>query len=134
FESEHACDDVVLNAGFPAESYAAHLLELARTLRDSGRRWSPVLAMSRPPHLERRFVAMLNSSLNHLSISRRTIVAVCVTAAWVTLLLTSVRTPAQATPVVSPPVSAAVAGVPGPAPTRLASAAPSKKAAKKQSV
>src|SRR5262249_27012514 len=46
-ESEHACDDVVLNAGINPNDYAAHLLDLVRTLRDSSRAWSPVLAMAR---------------------------------------------------------------------------------------
>ena len=37
-ESEHACDDVVLNAGFEAKEYAAQLLDLARTLKSSDRK------------------------------------------------------------------------------------------------
>jgi TonB family protein len=63
-QGEHACDDVVLNQGVDANDYAAHLLELARSLRTSDSVWSPVLAMAKPPHLERRFIAMLNTSLN----------------------------------------------------------------------
>src|SRR5262249_10550659 len=56
-ESEHACDDVVVNLGVDPKDYAAHLLELARTLKNSGAAWSTVLAMAQPPSLERRFVA-----------------------------------------------------------------------------
>jgi beta-lactamase regulating signal transducer with metallopeptidase domain len=56
-ESEHACDDVVLNAGVDAKDYAADLLDLARTLNPTSRPWATVLAMSRRPNLERRFVA-----------------------------------------------------------------------------
>jgi TonB family protein len=63
-QGEHACDDIVLNGGVHANDYALHLLELARSLRSSQSAWSPVLAMAKPQHLERRFVAMLNPSLN----------------------------------------------------------------------
>jgi TonB family protein len=95
-ESEHACDDVVLNAGFDAKDYAAHLLDLARTLTRSERTWSsPVLAMSRPPNLERRFVAMLNPSVNRRVINRATLLATCAIAVSVTLSLASVRAPEQ---------------------------------------
>jgi TonB family protein len=95
-ESEHACDDVVLNSGINAPEYAGHLLDLARALRNSGRTWSPVLAMARPPHLERRFVAMLNPSLNRRPASRRAALFACGTALLAAVPLATVRAGEQA--------------------------------------
>src|SRR5262245_9092935 len=94
-ESEIACDDVVINNGFDPKDYAAHLLDLARTLKNSIRAWSPVLAMSRSPNLERRFVAMLNPSLNHRSVSRAALFAICTVAIFVTWPLAATRAPAE---------------------------------------
>jgi beta-lactamase regulating signal transducer with metallopeptidase domain len=65
YESELACDDAVLNTGIDPKDYAGHLLNLARAFKNSGRSWSPVVAMAQPPNLERRFLAMLNASVNH---------------------------------------------------------------------
>jgi len=98
-ESEHACDDVVLNAGINANDYASHLLDLVRTLRDSSRAWSPVLAMARPPHLERRFVAMLNPSLNRKTVSRVAVMVTCVVALSITIPLAAVRAGEEIKPV-----------------------------------
>jgi len=93
-ESEHACDDVVLNAGFDPKDYAAHLLELARALRSSDGAWSTVLAMARLPNLERRFIAMLNPSVNRGSASRATMVALGTVALCMTLPIAAMRPPA----------------------------------------
>ena len=71
-DSEHACDDAVLNAGVAASAYASHLLDLARAC--SGRRaaWSPALPVARPSGLERRVRAMLNAHLDRHPVTRRT--------------------------------------------------------------
>jgi TonB family protein len=81
-ESERACDDVVLNSGFEAAEYAGQLLDLARTLENADRRWSAGLAIARPSTLERRFIAMLNPSINRGQLSRKAglltaVVAMC---------------------------------------------------------
>ena len=70
-DSEHACDDAVLNAGIAAPLYATHLLDLARAC--SGRRvaWSPALPVARPSGLERRVRAMLNAGLDRHPLTRR---------------------------------------------------------------
>jgi beta-lactamase regulating signal transducer with metallopeptidase domain/protocatechuate 3,4-dioxygenase beta subunit len=68
-ESEHACDDAVLNRGVPAPEYAAHLLELARSLGNATPAWAPALLMARPSTLEQRFEAMLNPRLNRGRVS-----------------------------------------------------------------
>ncbi len=59
-DSEHACDDVVLESGISNTSYASHLVDLARAFRAHGRTWLPAPTMARPSTLERRIRTMLN--------------------------------------------------------------------------
>jgi TonB family protein len=94
-ESERAADDAVLNSGVAPTDYAAQLLDLARTLKNADRVWSTALAMARTSNLERRFIAMLNPSLNRRRTSRRT--ALFTTAAALALLLplAALKAPAQ---------------------------------------
>jgi hypothetical protein len=70
-ESEHACDDEVMNRGMVGADYATHLLELARALNRQRHTWFPAPAMARPSSLERRVHAMLNERLNRQPISGR---------------------------------------------------------------
>jgi beta-lactamase regulating signal transducer with metallopeptidase domain len=97
-ESEHACDNAVLNSGIPASDYAEELLHLARTLECPGRRWSSALAIARPSNLERRFIAMLNSSINRGSLSKRTKLIIVSVAVCLLLPLAAFRVPAQNQP------------------------------------
>jgi TonB family protein len=123
-ESELACDDVVLNVGIDARDYASHLLDLVRALRTSHRVWSPILAMSRPPNLERRFVAMLNPSLNHRLMSKGAGIAISFVALCVTIPLAAMR-PEEPAPLLSLSVPAPVTTVTiaaaklGPAPVKV---------------
>ena len=68
-ESEQACDDVVLSRGVHPETYATHLIDLARAARAKRER-VPAPAVARPPDLERRIVAMLKSTVNRRGPSR----------------------------------------------------------------
>ena len=61
-ESEHACDDEVMNYGVDGTDYATHLIELARALNHRRYTWFPAPAMARPSSLERRVRAMLNDA------------------------------------------------------------------------
>ena len=72
-ESEHACDDIVLDLGIGGTSYASHLLDLARTFSVHGRTWLPAPSIARPSTLERRVRAMLNPQVNRrrVSVARR---------------------------------------------------------------
>ena len=72
-ESEHACDDIVLDLGIRGTSYASHLLDLARTFSVHGRTWLPAPSIARPSTLERRVRAMLNPQVNRrrVSVARR---------------------------------------------------------------
>jgi TonB family protein len=78
-ESEHACDDEVMNRGMPGADYATHLVELARSLNQTRHTWFPAPAMARPSSLERRVRAMLNQRLNRNPIGGSTRAIVLVT-------------------------------------------------------
>ena len=94
-ESERACDDAVLNHGVSPSAYAGQLLDLARTLKNPGRAWSTALAIARPTHLERRFAAMLNPSLNRSHLSARTKFLIPCLALALLLPLAALRSTAQ---------------------------------------
>jgi TonB family protein len=94
-ESEHACDDSVLNSGVDPSHYANQLLELARTLKNAHRGWSTALAIARPTNLERRFIAMLNPNLNRGGVWRRTGLLLKVAALCLLLPLAALRLPGQ---------------------------------------
>jgi beta-lactamase regulating signal transducer with metallopeptidase domain len=69
-ESEHACDDAVMQAGVESRTYATHLLDIARTVH-TRTLWFPAPTMAgRPSTLERRIHAMLNHRLNHAPLTR----------------------------------------------------------------
>jgi TonB family protein len=68
-ESEQACDDDVINRGVDGSSYAAHLVDIARSLQQR-RVWTPAPAIARSSTLEKRVKAMLNTHLNRRPVSR----------------------------------------------------------------
>ena len=94
-ESERACDDSVLNSGINASDYANQLLDLARTLKNAHRDWSAALAIARPTNLERRFIAMLNPTLNRRGLSPRTRLLARIAALCLLLPLAALRLPGQ---------------------------------------
>ena len=81
-ESEHACDDIVLEMGIGGTSYASHLVALARAFNVHGRTWLPAPSIARPSTLERRVHAMLNPQLNRrpLTPARRIALAMLLVA------------------------------------------------------
>jgi len=94
-ESERASDDAVLRSGIAPSDYASQLLDLARTLENSGRAWSTALAIARPSNLERRFAAMLNPSLNRRHLSPKAKFLIPLLALFVLVPLAALRLPAQ---------------------------------------
>lgn len=94
-ESERACDDAVLLSGIAPSYYASQLLDLARTLEKSGRAWSAALAIARPSNLERRFVAMLNPSINRDRLSLKAKLLIPFLALMFLLPLAALRLTAQ---------------------------------------
>jgi TonB family protein len=94
-ESECASDDSVLNSGVEAPDYADHLLALARSLDHRNGRWLPALAMARSAHLERRFMAMLNSTTDRRASSAKFKLLTALAAMCLLIPLAAVRLPAQ---------------------------------------
>jgi TonB family protein len=94
-ESERACDDAVLLSGIAPSHYASELLDLARTLENSGRTWSTALAIARPTNLERRFAAMLNPSVNRRRLSLKAKFLIPLFAFGILVPLAALRLPAQ---------------------------------------
>ena len=90
-EGEHASDDEVLLRGVDGTEYAAHILDVVRMLKSSGRAWSPTVAMARPSNLERRFAAMVNPSLDRRSVTRNTILVTALSVLFIVLPLAAVR-------------------------------------------
>ncbi len=77
-ERERACDDIVLNTGAAASTYARHLLQSA-TAMPMRRFVTPALAMARPSTLESRLRTILDSNRNRNNLSGK--------ASWATLVL-----------------------------------------------
>ena len=94
-ESEHACDDTAMRLGvelgIDGPTYAAHVLDLARTLKHSGQPRAAALAMASPSNLERRLIAMLNPSLNRRVTGIRTTVIVVLLALTLTLPIAAMQ-------------------------------------------
>jgi TonB family protein len=95
-ESEHACDDQVLATGVEPDTYAFHLLDLARETRAAAFVRAAALSMARPSTLEGRIAAMLNRRLDRTVPSRWQIAAVVAALALVAVPASLVRVSAQA--------------------------------------
>ncbi len=114
-ERERACDDIVLLAGSRASDYAAHLLDLARSLRSRHRHSLAALAMARPSHLEGRLLSILDAGCPRRGLTRSAVVLGLIALVVLVLPLSIVRLGARAaaaTPVrdqapVAPPKSEA---------------------------
>jgi len=85
-ESEHACDDAVVNLGVEARDYATHLLELARSLAKHRRQWVPASAIAaRPSSLHMRISAMLSANLDRHPLTRFARIATAIVLLAVTI-------------------------------------------------
>lgn len=104
-ESEHACDDAVLNRGVESLDYATHLLYVARTVATQHHTRLPAPAMARPSSLERRMSAMLNIGLDHNPVTRSARITTAIALLSITFLVAGYGVSAQ-TP--SPTVSGTV--------------------------
>jgi TonB family protein len=101
-ESEHACDDVVLNLGIDGRHYASHLLNIARELTSSRASWSATLAMARPTALEKRFEALLKSGLNRRAMTPQTFLLVSLLTLALVLPLAAMHLPESASNITIP--------------------------------
>jgi TonB family protein len=70
-ESEQACDDAVLAAGVPPAHYAAQLVAIARTCRQTRATWGSAVPIVQSS-LEGRIAAMLNTAHDRRPPTRRT--------------------------------------------------------------
>lgn len=68
-ESEQACDDEVINRGIDGSEYAAHLVNIARELRQPLLR-VPAPSIARTSNFERRVRVMLDRKVNRRPMSR----------------------------------------------------------------
>lgn len=96
-ESEHACDDAVLEAGVPAAEYASQLLDIARTCRP-GFAGTAALPIARPSTLEWRITAMLNTTIARKRPTRRAVALVVGVILGVALPAASFRAKEQIGP------------------------------------
>ncbi|MGH9162219.1 MAG: TonB family protein [Vicinamibacteraceae bacterium] len=94
-ESEHACDDAVLNRGVERLDYATHLLQVARTLAAQRHTRLPAPAMARPSSLQRRMNAMLNVGLDRNPLTRTARLTTAVTLLTITLFVAGYGVSAQ---------------------------------------
>jgi beta-lactamase regulating signal transducer with metallopeptidase domain len=111
-ESEQACDDAALNSGISGSDYAAHLLDVVRSLRQPKRSWSYALSMAGPSTLEQRFAAMLNPAVNRKTLTRVSLAVILTSFIAVTLPLSILR--GAATAAEPPLLLAKMLGVPVP--------------------
>ena len=96
-ESEQACDDAVLGLGIEGPEYATHLLDLARTFKQSRAIMFPAPALVGQSSLERRIRAMLNTHVNRTPITRAAGLAIAAALAALTIPLAGLAASAQAT-------------------------------------
>ncbi len=61
-EQERACDDMVIQVGTDARSYADHLFEIARSFRAASFPTWVAMSMARPSQLEGRMLAILDTA------------------------------------------------------------------------
>ena len=95
-EREHACDDIVLNAGTRPSEYATELLDLVRSLRTTRATSLAAIAMARPSQLKSRLSAVLDDARSRQSLSPRFVAAVCTVALLLVLPLAAVQPSSEA--------------------------------------
>ena len=90
-ERERAADDLVLGCGARASDYAAHLLEVARSMQTSPVLASAAVAMARRSELEGRLVAILDSRVRRGRAGRSSALAAVLAAIALTAPLAALR-------------------------------------------
>jgi TonB family protein len=90
-DAEIACDDAVINLNIDPKEYASHLLEIAKTLRQSSTVWAATLAMAQRSTLEKRFAALLDSNANRRVAVRTTLLLTAAATLFVVLPLAAMH-------------------------------------------
>ena len=99
-ERERAADDLVLATGARASDYAAHLLEVARSMHSSPALAGAAVGMARRSQLEGRLAAILDSRTNRRSAGRASVVTAVVAAIALAAPFAAVRAQDKASQVV----------------------------------
>jgi len=76
-EREHACDDYVLEEGTRASTYAEHLLDIAKGLRNQQRAELAMAPMAHGTQIEERLRSILNDQQRRDRLSRGLLLIVC---------------------------------------------------------
>lgn len=103
---EQACDDLVLNSGAQADTYAGQLVNAVRRLKHGGLEARHAMAMAQPSTLEARVLAIMDPARNRSSKSRPATVTATATLAVALAMCCAVqvRGEAGARPPVAPEV------------------------------
>jgi beta-lactamase regulating signal transducer with metallopeptidase domain len=96
-ERERACDDTVLALGAAPDDYAAHLLDMVRTLGAASGP-APAMAMARRSQFEGRLLAILDRACSRGPIGGGRVAAASVGAMMLVLVLGGLRSTAASAP------------------------------------
>ena len=96
-ESEQACDDAVLAAGVPPAHYAAQLVAIARTCRQTRATWASAVPIVQSS-LEGRIAAMLNTAHDRRPPTRRALAITIAGLLTVAVVASTPGTSAQTAP------------------------------------
>ncbi len=113
-EREHACDDQVLLAGSRASEYAAHLLDVARSLRPAAVTGMASVSMARPSQLSGRLLAVLDERRSRARVSRRALMNLELAALCLVLPLAAFKPWARSTNASVNPASPGLTSAPAP--------------------
>ncbi|HVT94834.1 MAG TPA: TonB family protein [Bryobacteraceae bacterium] len=91
-DRERAADDLVLSAGTPAPEYAAHLLDIARSMQAAAPLAWPGVAMARRSQLEGRLLAILDTTRDRRLPGRTPVVLACVLAVAIVFPVAAMQT------------------------------------------
>lgn len=94
-EAEHACDDRVLATGAQPSAYAAHLLDVARTLSTPHPITLAGVSMARPSQLRTRLLAVLSSERRRGGVPPAVVVGALAGAALIAIPLAALTLPAR---------------------------------------
>ena len=107
-QREHAADDIVLQTGARASDYAAHLLEVARSMQPAAAIGWAAVAMARRSQLEGRLLAILDSRVNRKAIGRASVACAALAAVLLMGPLAAIHAQNPADAAVPPDVDATI--------------------------
>ena len=86
-ESETACDDLVIEAGYAPKDYARHLLEVVTGLQRARLAGAATMAMASPTKLESRMLTILDPVRNRRNVTRLAATAILISLLGLTVPL-----------------------------------------------